>query len=154
MTLYTVSIRAGVSSSLINRVMSWGASLLLLLAAVFPLYRWIEPSNRDTARETQLASLAEQGEREYSISCSSCHGLSGEGVTGPALNSKEFLQAATNDQIELLIAVGVPGSDMSAYSQDFAGPLTSEQIRSIAIYLRTLEETAPDRPDWRDMVGN
>lgn len=135
-----------------NRVMVWGASLLILMAAVFPLYRWIEPSNRDSARETQLSSLAQQGEKVYSDTCSSCHGLSGEGVSGPALNSKQFLQAATNEQIELLTAVGVPGTQMTAYSQDFAGPLTSEQIRSIAIYLRTLEETAPDRPDWRAMV--
>lgn len=135
-----------------NRVMMWGASLLLLMAAAFPLYRWIEPTNRDEARDTQLTSLQEQGEELYGITCSACHGLSGEGGTAPALNSKQFLQAATDDQIELITAVGVPGTQMTAYSQDFAGPLTSEQIRAIAIFLRSLEETAPDNPDWRAMV--
>jgi hypothetical protein len=39
---------------------------------------------------------------------------------------------------------------MSAYSQDFAGPLTSEQIRAVTIYLRAWEDDAPDVPDWRD----
>lgn len=135
-----------------NRVMLWGGVLLLLMAALFPIYRWVEPTNRADARESQLDSLAEQGEELWSISCSSCHGLGGEGGSGPALNSQQFLQSATDEQIELLIAVGVPGSQMSAYSQDFAGPLTSEQIRAITIYLRSLEDNAPDRPDWRAMI--
>ena len=39
---------------------------------------------------------------------------------------------------------------MSAYSQDFAGPLTSEQIKAITVYIRSWEQDAPDRPDWRD----
>jgi mono/diheme cytochrome c family protein len=136
-----------------NRVMAWGAGLLLVMAAVFPLYRWVEPTNRADARAENLASLAQQGEQLFGDTCSSCHGISGEGGVGPALNSKQFLQAATDDQIEQVIAVGIPGSLMVAYSQDHAGPLTSEQIHGLAVYLRSLEEDAPDRPDWRDMLG-
>lgn len=135
-----------------NRVMVIGAGLLMAMALVFPLYRWFEPSNREAARQEHLDSLAETGETLWSFNCSSCHGLSGQGETAPALNSKQFLQSATNEQIELLVSVGVPGSEMSAYAQDFAGPLTSEQIRALAVYIRSWEEKAPDRPDWRDVV--
>jgi mono/diheme cytochrome c family protein len=133
-----------------NRVMVWGVVLMVALAAAFPLYRWVEPTDRNEARAQQLESLAEQGGDLWSISCSSCHGLAGEGVTAPALNSTQFLQSATDTQTELIISVGIPGSQMSAYSQDFAGPLTSEQIRAIALFIRSWEDTAPDRPDWRD----
>jgi hypothetical protein len=70
-------------------------------------------------------------------------------VTAPALNSKQFQTAATEEQIANFIAVGVPGTEMSAYSQDYAGPLTSEQIRAITVFIRTWEDEAPDRPDWR-----
>lgn len=132
-----------------NRVMLIGAVLLVGMAAIFPLYRWVEPDNRETARTENLESLAETGEQLWSINCASCHGLNGEGGIGPALNSKQFLQAANNDQIETFIAVGVPGSQMQGYSQDFAGPFTSEQIRAVTIYIRTWEEDAPDREDWR-----
>ncbi len=135
-----------------NRVMAWGAGLMLVLVALFPLYRLVEPSSRDEARADQLVSLAQQGGELWSITCSSCHGLAGEGVTAPALNSKQFLQTATDEQIELLVAVGVPGTQMSAYSQDFSGPLTSEQIRAVTIYIRSWEDSAPDRPDWREPV--
>lgn len=136
-----------------NRYMMWGAVLMLAMAMVFPLYRWVEPTNRDEARAEQLGFLAEEGENIWSFNCSSCHGLNGEGGIGPALNSKQFLQAATDDQIRLLIAVGVPGSQMSAYSQDFAGPLTSEQIRAVTTFVRSWEEDAPDVPDWRTPTG-
>ena len=86
----------------------------------------------------------------WSFNCSSCHGLNGEGGTAPALNSKQFLQTATNEQSEQFIAVGVPGTQMAAYSQDFAGPLTSEQIKALVTFMRSWEDDAPDLPDWRD----
>lgn len=135
-----------------NKVMMIGAGLMLLGALTFPLYRFVEPANRDEARETQLESLATTGEELYNLNCSSCHGLSGEGGIGPALNSQQFLQSATDDQIELLVSVGIPGSQMSAYSQDFSGPLTSEQIKALRVFMRSWEDTAPDNPEWRAMI--
>ncbi|RPI21334.1 MAG: hypothetical protein EHM57_06755 [Actinobacteria bacterium] len=136
-----------------NRWMAWGAGLMAAMVLIFPVYRFYEPSNREEARETQLASLAEQGQSIFGLNCASCHGAEGEGGIGPALNSQQFLTSAEDDQISAIIAVGVPGTQMSAYSLDFGGPLTSEQIRSVTIWLRSLEETAPDRPDWRDPLG-
>ena len=136
-----------------NKVMLWGVVLMVAMAAVFPLYRWFEPSAREDARALQLTSLEEEGEGTWSINCSSCHGLNGEGGIGPALNSQQFLQSATDTQVQQLVAVGVPGSQMSAYSLDFGGPLTSEQIKAVAAFIRSWEPDAPDDPDWRAMMG-
>ena len=136
-----------------NRVMVWGAVLMLAMAAIFPLYRWFEPDAREGARALQLNSLETAGESVWSLNCASCHGLNGEGGIGPALNSQQFLQSANNAQIDQLIAVGVPGSQMSAYSQDFGGPLTSEQIKSVTVFIRSWEPDAPDNPEWRAMMG-
>jgi mono/diheme cytochrome c family protein len=136
-----------------NQWMAVGAGLLIVMALVFPFYRWYEPASRDDARTSQAAGLAAEGESVWQFNCQSCHGLAGEGVIGPALNSKQFLQAATDKQAETIISVGVPGSQMSAYSLDYGGPLTSEQIKSVVAYIRSWEPNAPDRPDWRDMVG-
>lgn len=133
-----------------NRWMMWGLYLIGALVLAFPLYRLIEPSNRDAAREANLESLATEGESIWSFNCAACHGAEGEGVSAPALNSQQFLTSATDEQTQLLVSVGVPGSQMSAYALDYGGPLTSEQIRAVTVYLRSLEETAPDRPDWRD----
>ena len=95
-----------------NRVMAWGAALMLAMLVLFPLYRWTEPANREDARVEQLESLQEQGGELWSISCSSCHGLAGEGVTAPALNSKQFLQAAT-DEVDTVAALLAPAKESS-----------------------------------------
>jgi len=134
-----------------NRVMAIGAVLLFAMVLVFPLYRWYEPTSRTDARAEQQSSLARSGEALWSLNCASCHGLNGEGGIGPALNSEQFLTSSTDDQFQLLVSVGVPGTQMSAYSQDFGGPLTSEQIKALSLYVRSWEETAPDRPDWREI---
>ncbi|MFV0526673.1 MAG: c-type cytochrome [Acidimicrobiales bacterium] len=133
-----------------NKVMALGAVLMIALVLVFPLYRWVEPTNRDQAREDQLQSLAESGAQTWSFNCQSCHGLNGEGAIGPALNSQQFLTSASDEQIQLLVSVGVPGTQMGAYDQDHGGPLTSEQIKSVVTYIRSWERAAPDRPDWLD----
>jgi len=133
-----------------NKIMLIGAILMVGMALVFPLYRWTEPNNRDEAYQAQLDSLAGQGEQLWGFNCSSCHGLSGEGGIGPALNAAQFLQSATDEQMRLLISVGVPGSQMGAYAQDHGGPLTSEQIKAVTVYIRSWEADAPDRADWRD----
>lgn len=136
-----------------NRIMVWGVGLLVAMALAFPLYRVWEPSAREDARALHIGSLEEQGSELYGFNCTSCHGLNGEGGIGPALNSMQFLQASTDAQTTNIIAVGVPGSQMSAYSQDFGGPLTSEQIKALSIFIRSWEEDAPDVPDWRDPQG-
>jgi len=135
-----------------NKFMVAGAVLMIAMAAVFPLYRWFEPSSRDDARAEQLEALAHEGASIWQFNCASCHGVDGDGGTAPALNSEQFLQSSTDEQMRLLIGVGVPGSDMAAYSLDFGGPLTSEQIKGVVTYIRSWEETAPDNPDWRAMV--
>jgi len=137
-----------------NKWMVAGLIIMALMVLVFPVYRFYEPSARAEAREDHVASLAAQGETIYQLNCVACHGASGEGGIGPALNAKQFLQSATDAQIDVLIAVGVPGSQMNAYSIDFGGPLTSEQIKAVTTFLRSLEPNAPDVPDWRNPGGD
>jgi len=132
-----------------DRWMRWGLALMAAMVLAFPLYRIWEPANRAESRALQQASLAAQGAEIFSLNCSACHGLAGEGVDAPALNSQQFLRSATDEQIRLLVSVGVPGTGMSAYSLDFGGPLTTEQIRAVVTHLRSWEPDAPDRPDWR-----
>ncbi len=132
-----------------NRWMRAGVVLLAGLVVAFPLYRVWEPGNRESAREAQRASLAQQGAEIWTLNCAGCHGGNGAGVDAPALNSQQFLRVANDDQMRLFVSVGVPGTDMSAFSQDFGGPLTTEQIRAVVAFVRSWEPDAPDRPDWR-----
>ncbi len=132
-----------------NRWMLAGVVLTVLFFLAFPVFRFYEPANRVEARETLTKSMVAQGDVLFAANCASCHGKEGEGVDAPALNSQQFLTSATDDQIASLIAHGIPGTPMSAYSLDFGGFLTLQQMDAIATFLRSLEKDAPDRPDWR-----
>jgi mono/diheme cytochrome c family protein len=132
-----------------TRWMFAGVALTVLFALMFPLYRFYEPAGRADARVELEAALAAQGELLFASTCASCHGADGQGVDAPALNSQQFLESADDAQIASLIAHGIPGTEMSAYSIAFGGPLTSQQIKAITVYIRAWEPDAPDRPDWR-----
>lgn len=129
---------------------------LILMAAfvlAFPLYRWYEPERRTAAREELEISLAAVGANLYSDNCASCHGIGATGGMAPALATHQFLDSASDRQIEQLISIGIPGSEMVAYSLDNGGPFTSEQVRAVATYLRSLEEVASDNPSWRQPMA-
>jgi mono/diheme cytochrome c family protein len=137
-----------------ERWMWAGLILMVLFILAFPLYRFYEPAQRADAREAQSASLAALGGRLFAGSCESCHGDSGSGAVAPALGARQFLESVDDAQITQLIASGVPGTEMVAYSNDYGGPLTSQEITAITTYLRSLEEEAFDMVNWRTPLEN
>lgn len=81
-----------------------------------------------------------RGERLFSITCTSCHGVNGYGSPmASALNNALFLDSTSDAQIHQIIAMGVPGTVMPAWS----GRLTDAQVNDLIAYLRSL---APDAP--------
>ncbi|MCH7584273.1 MAG: c-type cytochrome [Acidobacteria bacterium] len=127
----------------------WAGLILMgLFFLAFPLFRFYEPAQRADARARQTEFFAAQGAELFEGSCASCHGPGGSGAIAPALGAKEFLESVDDVQIAQLIAHGVPGSEMVAYSNDFGGPLTSSQITAVTTYLRSLEGDAESNPNW------
>ncbi len=82
----------------------------------------------------------QQGSMLFASNCSGCHGKTGEGGDGPALNNKVLLANATDTYLVGIIANGRRGTVM----QGFANPspvrreLTPDEIGSIVVYLRSL----------------
>ena len=101
----------------------------------------------------QEASYREIGSELFATNCSSCHGKDATGGSAPVLNAKEFLKGTTDDQIRALIAGGISGTDMPAWSLAFGGTLTDEQVLQVTTYLRSLEPDAPSVPNWRAGSG-
>lgn len=129
-----------------------GVVVFALLVVTFPLYRAIESSDRAAEAAEYRGGLVWEGKKLYAANCALCHGEQGEGVDAPALNSKEFLRAANEEQIVGIVSVGIPGTNMQSWSNEYGGPLTLEEITSIAAFLASLEPTAPSRPDWRNFA--
>jgi mono/diheme cytochrome c family protein len=126
-----------------------GLVFMAVLIVGFVLYRVREPTLRADAAVAQQTSYTAIGTNLFATNCSSCHGQGANGGSAPVLNSQEFLKTTTDGQIANIIASGVPGTEMPAWSLAFAGTLTDEQIRQLTTYLRSLEPKAPSVPTWR-----
>ena len=133
----------------LDRYLIAGLIFMALLIAGFVTYRVREPQLRANAKEAQQVSYTQIGQQMFETNCSSCHGKGAVGGSAPVLNSKEFLTSASDGQIEHLIAGGVSGSDMAAWSLEFGGSLTDEQVVQLTTYLRSLQPDAPSVPNWR-----
>ena len=142
----------GDEPALADRTFRWqlaGIVVVVLLIVAFPLYRAVDATRRGGAEAERQAALVGLGTRIWSLNCVECHGVMGQGVDAPALNSQQFLENASDLQIHRLTAIGVPGTEMPAWWNEIGGPLTDEQIAAVVAYVRSWEPNAPDRPDWR-----
>lgn len=134
----------------LDRYYLWGLVFMAVLIVAFPLYYLREPGLRDDALREQQVTYTALGSDLFDQNCASCHGDAGSGgQTAPTLGSKEFLSTTTDEQMHLLVAGGISGTDMSAWGLEFGGALTDEQVTEIVTYLRSLEPDAPSVPDWR-----
>lgn len=129
--------------------MSSGSVLFLLLVLAFPLYLVVDSTRRTEALVDREWALIRSGGQLWGLNCASCHGTTGEGEDAPALNSQQFLEITSDEQMHRIIAAGITGAKMPAWWNEFGGPLTDEQITAIVAYVRSWEPSAPDRPDWR-----
>ncbi|HSN19483.1 MAG TPA: c-type cytochrome [Usitatibacter sp.] len=95
-------------------------------------------------------NLPPAGVRALAANCAQCHGKDASGGgSAPTLNSSQFLKSTTDDQIFALVSGGVSGTEMPAWSLDYGGTFTAEQVRQVVPYLRSLEPNAPSIPRWR-----
>ncbi len=133
----------------LDRYLMAGLVFMAVLIAGFVTYTARESDLRATAKTEQDSTYRNLGEELYAKNCASCHGQNGEGGSAPTLNAKEFFKLTTDDQMHGLIAAGVAGSNMPAWSLDYGGTLTDEQVNQLVTYLRSLEPDAPSVPAWR-----
>jgi mono/diheme cytochrome c family protein len=134
----------------LDRYLTWGLVFMAILIVGFPIYRFRESGLRRDAQHEQTATYTALGATLFDQNCASCHGDGAQGGgSAPTLAVSEFLGSTTDNQMHLLIAGGVSGSDMSAWSQEYGGSLTDQQVTQLVTYLRSLEEGAPSVPDWR-----
>ena len=124
---------------------------MVVLIAGFVAYRLREPTLRtDADGRPESRRITAIGTQLFATNCSSCHGKGAVGGSAPGAQ----LPAVPQDHDRTtrssnLIAGGVPGTEMPAWSLAFGGTLTDEQIHQITTYLRSLEPNAPSVPTWR-----
>ncbi len=121
-----------------------GLALTLLVLAGLTYYFVGENTRLAQAAGMFTEERVARGRTIYNEQCVSCHGGQGEGGVGPALNNRTVLKNTLNSVFFSVIRSGVPGTQMPAWSVDFGGPLTDEDVRDVVAYVRAWEPTAPE----------
>jgi cytochrome c oxidase cbb3-type subunit 3 len=80
------------------------------------------------------ADLAE-GKATFRSNCAFCHGLTGTGGRGPALNTGRFLHGSTDEDLKNVIRNGVAGTTMPAFEL-----LEADDIDKVIIFIRNLSQ--------------
>ncbi len=147
----------------LDRSLSFALVLLTLLAVTLPFYWIAEPGRQDGAVDAYNLSFESRGEGSYveGAQCVNCH--AGGGVGGgasyvlqdadgqfiananwkaPALNN--VLLRYSEEEVRYILNFGRPGSPMAAWGTAGGGPLTTQQVDNIIIYLRTLQVQSLD----------
>ena len=104
---------------------------------VFLREQGAKPSETPQGRHVQ--GDAEAGQRSFGALCVQCHGDSGQGLLGPALNNPQFLTAATDGFLQATIARGRRGTAMRAWAGGGYGfaELEPQEINDIIAYIRS-----------------
>jgi mono/diheme cytochrome c family protein len=76
--------------------------------------------------------------------CSKCHGLEGEGSSGPSLNSLGFLKAASNGYLAATIVMGRQGTEMRSFGQPGnVVSLSQREVTDLVAFIRSWEKNPP-----------
>ena len=92
-------------------------------------------------------SKIELGMVVYEKYCGFCHGAEGEGYISPAANAlsnQDFLKAADDDFMRDAINMGRPGTKMSAWSEEYGGPLSVEDVENLTAAIRSWQTEPSD----------
>jgi mono/diheme cytochrome c family protein len=121
-----------------------GLVLTLLVLGAMTFYFVGENTRLAQAASVFTEERVARGRTIYNEQCVSCHGGQGEGGVGPALNNRTVLKNTLDSVFFSVIRSGVPSTQMPAWSVDYGGPLTDEDVRDVVAFVRAWEPTAPE----------
>ncbi len=125
-------------------ILAAGVFLTLFIIAGLVFYTIGEKTRLARAAGSFTSERVQRGRAIYNQQCVNCHGAQGEGGVGPALNNRTLLKNTLDSVFFSVIRSGVPGTQMPAWSVDYGGPLTDEDVRDLVAFLRAWEPTAPE----------
>ncbi len=98
----------------------------------------LDPPPREPSAQESSEADQRVGQELFAGHCAGCHGNEGRDSWAPALNNREFLDAATDGYLKATVARGRIGTAMRSFGKGGGGisTLTGEQIDNIVSYIR------------------
>jgi mono/diheme cytochrome c family protein len=113
-----------------------GMLALALLATGLLIYAVREPLRIDAAQTDIRQNQLDEAMTLYAQNCSVCHGLAGEGIGATPPLDNDVLRTADNQALAKIIARGLYGTSMPAWSKEDGGPLSDYQINTLVTLIQ------------------
>lgn len=115
-------------------------NLVIALSAAFLLTAWVV--GVALAKQDGDSQTLEEGARIYAENCAVCHGDQGQGRIGARL-AKDWPSIRPDLTVRTIIANGVLGSPMPAWSDSKGGPFSDAEIDAIVAYILSWQTGNP-----------
>ena len=146
--LITVGALIYIVYSRTNAVEKTGYGALIMLSIVslmIPVFWIMETNGQTESKLAQQNSNVAQGAALYAKYCFQCHGISGQGGSGPKLNGNSAVKKLSDTDLLRIIQAGVPNANdpgtlmMPAWSDQYGGPLSDPQIQYLFALIRSAD---------------
>lgn len=107
--------------------------------------------------EAMPEPAAQTGAELYQRYCALCHGKSGEGYVADnanALKNPELLSTAPDSFLRVAIARGRVGTPMSAWAEQYGGPLSGPDIEKLVKLIRSWQTKPSVKLPYRRLAGD
>src|SRR5215469_5510106 len=125
----------------------YGALIMLsIISLMIPGFWILESNNEASAQLLQHNIAVQRGAQLFAQYCYQCHGLNGQGLSGPKLNGNSDVNGLSDADLIRIISAGVPASvapntlaqlQMPAWLDQYGGPLTQTQIQYLFALIRS-----------------
>ncbi len=121
----------------------------LFITAALTIYAVSEPARLGSAQASLLQTNLDEAMTLYAENCSVCHGLAGEGIGAIPPLDNNALRETDAATLAKIVARGLYGTAMPAWSKEDGGPLSDYQIDQLVQLIQ-----AGDWGETRDRVVN
>src|SRR6266478_9806881 len=146
--LVTVGALLYIFISRTNAVEKTGYGALIMLSIVsllIPAFWILESNNQAVANLDQHTTAVQRGAALYAQYCFQCHGINGQGQTGPKLNGNTAVNNLSDADILRIISGGIADTTdpskllIPAWLYQYGGPLTQVQIQYLFALIRSAD---------------
>jgi mono/diheme cytochrome c family protein len=146
----------GLETFRLDRALLWSLVTLTAVSMILPLYWLMEPARQENAIVDWVNRFEKRGGRNFEEACSSCHGPGGVGGVAaftlvdaeggfvaqvewkaPALTT--VLSRFDESEVRHILNYGRPGTPMPAWGLPGGGPMTTQQVHQLVVYLRSIQ---------------
>ena len=129
---------------------------LIVTAAVYGLILGGMPAGVADEMPKLTEAQSARAAAQYQQYCALCHGENREGYANddaPSLRSKSLLEAGFYQRV-MATSYGRPGTAMAGFHEDIGGPLTSEDISRLDLWLMEQAGVKPIRLPIAEVTGD